>query len=637
MFCVFFSEIQADSKYNQEIIKRVKDFLKLLATLGVADGQRERETDPEQANKHENELMGAASREFPQCITPECGQEIRANSLPIEAEAEAGTDSESKLQFCSLPELLNVQIRKPSLQSDRTIAMAIPSKEGPSHDCIPKVQVQSEVHTNLLNHKYSGDTYVKGTGARPKVPLKPGNERNEYKYPHASKNVSKFVSTSCQTDLSFSFHNTGYQNIHPNYLSDNNNDSGHTSEVADPTILPFQSYQSSNGSDLDIYTAGVKGQNYTGKVKGQSPQLLNESENQSDRHDRRKVNNLIDVESDSTTNEAPNKAKGRPILGKKYKSDAINVTDNCNSTNAIATPQTTSEPESSIRRRDDKAADMVDELHGVNKSEKIVVEEIIGKATEIGEIHDTTKLNHQVNKTSPMKRAKNHDIESTEKSTDNASAIASDVMKKTEHHQQILLSSDPAAEGNFSSLDGAVGGVDHHEIPKFKRTESEHQKTKDERRQVRRSSHEKNGISNQKEYHADQKIANKKNIDNAVTAEMKQNTNKIGEETNTDVHEANNEETCIQRGTRAMNNNNEAKHAKSSRSNNAEIEKLKSIRSENQRLKEAKTCRICRDRDANRMFLPCAHLAACSLCSPALTHCPQCRGKNKGVISVYFG
>ncbi len=64
---------------------------------------------------------------------------------------------------------------------------------------------------------------------------------------------------------------------------------------------------------------------------------------------------------------------------------------------------------------------------------------------------------------------------------------------------------------------------------------------------------------------------------------------------------------------------------------------LEEIRAENKRLKEAKQCKICRDYDSNRMFLPCAHLAACSLCSPAVVNCPQCKAVIRGVVTVYFG
>ncbi len=655
-------------EYKEEIIKRVKDFLTLITAPTITDGQNESESVPELGNKAENELVGASARiEFPQCIhciTPECGHEIRTTSLPFVNESVA--DSESKLQCCSLPELLNVQVRK-TLQSDRRIAMAIPSMEGPSNDCIPKVLVQSEVDPNVLNHKDSGDTYIKGTGARPKIPLKPENERNEHKYPHVSKNVSNLISTSCQTDLSFSFDEPGIRNNHHDYLSNNNNESEHISEVADPTILPFQSYQSSNGSDLDIYTTKVKGQNCTAEVKAQSPQPLNESENQSDRSN---VNNLIIEGNGSTTNEALNEVKGRPILGKKYDIEAINANESGDPENATAKFHARSEPESSIRSRDDKAANVVGELHEVNKndnSKELGGQEIFGKARESSERKQTTEMNHQVNDTSQMKTAGNTDQSTPSNGSTMEGAVGGidhpetprSKRKETEHQnnfelqRQISLSSAPAAKGNsgstdhskppavaednFSSLEGAVGGIVHRETPRSEMREANHQNTKDEKGQVRKSSPEKNGISKQKENHAHQKIANKKKIDNAVTADMKQKTSKIGEETNTDVHAANDEETRLQRGDRAINNNNGAKHAKSRRSNNAEIEKLKSIRSENQRLKDAKTCRICRDRDANRMFLPCAHLVACSLCSPAVTHCPQCRGKSKGVISVYFG
>ena len=36
-------------------------------------------------------------------------------------------------------------------------------------------------------------------------------------------------------------------------------------------------------------------------------------------------------------------------------------------------------------------------------------------------------------------------------------------------------------------------------------------------------------------------------------------------------------------------------------------------RKENQRLKNAKVCQVCKDKDANQLFLPCAHLSSCSL------------------------
>ena len=64
---------------------------------------------------------------------------------------------------------------------------------------------------------------------------------------------------------------------------------------------------------------------------------------------------------------------------------------------------------------------------------------------------------------------------------------------------------------------------------------------------------------------------------------------------------------------------------------------LDHLRQINRTLKEAKVCKVCRDKDANRLFLPCAHLACCSLCSPAVRNCPQCKGSIRGIVSVYFG
>ena len=63
---------------------------------------------------------------------------------------------------------------------------------------------------------------------------------------------------------------------------------------------------------------------------------------------------------------------------------------------------------------------------------------------------------------------------------------------------------------------------------------------------------------------------------------------------------------------------------------------LDKIRRENQRMKNAKLCPVCKDRDADKLFLPCAHLSSCSLCSPALTKCPQCRTNIRGIVSVFF-
>ena len=64
-----------------------------------------------------------------------------------------------------------------------------------------------------------------------------------------------------------------------------------------------------------------------------------------------------------------------------------------------------------------------------------------------------------------------------------------------------------------------------------------------------------------------------------------------------------------------------------------DIEHLRRI---NKDLKNVKMCKVCKDGDANMLFLPCAHLSCCSLCSLALLKCPQCKGVKRGVIPVSF-
>ncbi len=64
---------------------------------------------------------------------------------------------------------------------------------------------------------------------------------------------------------------------------------------------------------------------------------------------------------------------------------------------------------------------------------------------------------------------------------------------------------------------------------------------------------------------------------------------------------------------------------------------IEEIRKENIHLKSAKQCRVCRDNDANKLFLPCGHLACCSLCAPALQKCPQCKTVIRGIVAVFFG
>jgi hypothetical protein len=58
---------------------------------------------------------------------------------------------------------------------------------------------------------------------------------------------------------------------------------------------------------------------------------------------------------------------------------------------------------------------------------------------------------------------------------------------------------------------------------------------------------------------------------------------------------------------------------------------------ENRKLRNAKVCQVCLDHDACRLFLPCAHIAACEFCYSYLKRCPKCKTFIAGIVFVYFG
>ena len=66
-----------------------------------------------------------------------------------------------------------------------------------------------------------------------------------------------------------------------------------------------------------------------------------------------------------------------------------------------------------------------------------------------------------------------------------------------------------------------------------------------------------------------------------------------------------------------------------------ECKTLKELREQNRLLKELDTCTICKDRKANRLLLPCAHLSTCNLCVFAISNCNKCKKPIQGIVSVY--
>lgn len=69
---------------------------------------------------------------------------------------------------------------------------------------------------------------------------------------------------------------------------------------------------------------------------------------------------------------------------------------------------------------------------------------------------------------------------------------------------------------------------------------------------------------------------------------------------------------------------------------NLKPEEILKMKEENIKYKDEKVCTICKTYPRNRLYLPCGHLATCSICSPALRNCSICKKIIRGVVCVYF-
>ncbi|WAR08056.1 BIRC8-like protein [Mya arenaria] len=67
-----------------------------------------------------------------------------------------------------------------------------------------------------------------------------------------------------------------------------------------------------------------------------------------------------------------------------------------------------------------------------------------------------------------------------------------------------------------------------------------------------------------------------------------------------------------------------------------EVDDLQSLMLENERLKDLLNCKICLDRRANIVYLPCGHIFSCPQCSRALDRCPICRSAINGLVKAKF-
>ncbi|WAR08057.1 BIR7B-like protein [Mya arenaria] len=88
----------------------------------------------------------------------------------------------------------------------------------------------------------------------------------------------------------------------------------------------------------------------------------------------------------------------------------------------------------------------------------------------------------------------------------------------------------------------------------------------------------------------------------------------------------------------ALNANVSGSCVPTSPSDNAEVEvdDLQSLVLENERLKDLLFCKICLDRRADIVYLPCGHIFSCPQCTHALDHCPICRSAINDHVKAKF-
>ena len=60
------------------------------------------------------------------------------------------------------------------------------------------------------------------------------------------------------------------------------------------------------------------------------------------------------------------------------------------------------------------------------------------------------------------------------------------------------------------------------------------------------------------------------------------------------------------------------------------------MREEIQRLRDERSCKICLEKEACIVFLPCGHLTTCAMCAPSLDKCPLCRSKIEALVRAFL-
>ena len=70
--------------------------------------------------------------------------------------------------------------------------------------------------------------------------------------------------------------------------------------------------------------------------------------------------------------------------------------------------------------------------------------------------------------------------------------------------------------------------------------------------------------------------------------------------------------------------------------NQDEVTYLQRLQETNRRLRQRQTCRLCRDRAVDTIFLPCGHLCTCESCAATIRACCLCHVVIRGTAHVYI-
>ena len=65
-------------------------------------------------------------------------------------------------------------------------------------------------------------------------------------------------------------------------------------------------------------------------------------------------------------------------------------------------------------------------------------------------------------------------------------------------------------------------------------------------------------------------------------------------------------------------------------------DKDEELRREIQQLRDERSCKICLEKEACIVFLPCGHLSCCPTCAPSLTKCPVCRARIDALVRAFL-